>query len=190
MFRAIYNWIGKASHKKYGLPLLCFFFFIESIFFIIPVDPLLIVYCCEDRKKSLAFAAYATISSVIGAIVAYFIGLLLWDIIGQKLVLCFSSMERFNNLVEIYKKYESSAVLIAAFTPLPYKVVTLSAGFCRLPLIPFIFYSFIGRGLRFYSIALLIRIFGDKIKEFIDQYFNLLVMLFTILVCISLFLLK
>lgn len=190
MFRKIYDWFGKISKTKYGLPILCFFFFIESIFFFIPVDPLLIIYCCEHRKKSLYFALVATISSVFGGIVAYFIGAFLWNIVGYKIVLYFSSMESFNKLVNIYTQYESMAVLVAALTPVPYKVVTLSAGFCQLPFIPFVFYSFIGRGIRFFAIALLIRIFGDKIKNFIDQYFNLLVALFTILVLLSLFLIK
>jgi membrane protein YqaA with SNARE-associated domain len=190
MLKKIYNWFSNVSKQKYALPMLCFFFFIEAIFFIVPVDPLLIIYCCENRKKSLKFAALATISSVAGGIVAYYIGFFLWDAIGQNLVVYFSSINSFNRLVSAYKKYENAAVLIAAFTPVPYKIVTLSAGFCKLPLTTFIVFSFIGRGLRFFLIAILIRIFGDTIKQFIDQYFNLLVMLFTALVFLSLFLLN
>ena len=190
MFKSAYSWFQKASGEWYGLPILCFFFFIESIFFIVPVDPLLIVYCCEHRKNSLLFALLATISSVLGGIVAYFIGSLLWDSVGVLIIKHFASLESFENFANTYKKYESLAVLTAAFTPLPYKVVTLSAGFFKLPFMTFIIYSFIGRGLRFFSIALLITIFGDNIKNFIDRYFNLLVLLFMLLILVSFFLLK
>jgi membrane protein YqaA with SNARE-associated domain len=179
--KRIYYWCGQQVHTVYAVPLLAFLFFIEAIFFI-PVDPLLILYCIEDRMQSFYFAAIATVSSVAGGVMGYFIGYAIWESFGKMLVGMLFSPETFNHALQQYKHYESWAVLIAGFTPVPYKAVTLSAGFCKLPLIPFIIFSLIGRGARFFLIAFAIRIWGEQIKQYIDRYFNLLVILFTLLV--------
>jgi len=81
--------------------------------------------------------------------------------------------------------YQNWAVLIAGFTPLPYKAITISAGFCKLSIIPFIVCSIISRGARFFLIAGALYVWGARIKVFIDRYFNQLVLLFTILVVVS-----
>ena len=114
----------------------------------------------------------------------------MWEGIGAKLVSWIISENTFNNAVLKYKLYQNWAVLIAGFTPLPYKAVTLSAGFCKLSLMPFIVFSLISRGARFFLIAGAIRIWGIQIKNFIDRYFNQLVILFTIIIILSFLLLK
>lgn len=181
MLKRAYDWMGTHVHTPYATPFLAALFFIESIFFI-PVDPILMLFCLEDRRKSLYFAFVATIASVTGGIAAYFIGYAVWETFGQWLVALLFSQETFNNALRLYRDYESWAVLIAGFTPVPYKAVTLTAGFCKLPLIPFIVYSLIARGARFFLVASVIRIWGNEIKGFIDRYFNLLVVLFALLV--------
>lgn len=188
--RAIYDWMGKKAHSKHGIAWLCILFFIESSFFIIPVDPLLILFCVEHRKRSFFFATLATASSVLGGIFGYMIGFLLWDSIGAKLVDLFISQETFQVAVNRYTIYQAWAVLIGALTPVPYKAITISAGFCKLPIIPFIVYSIIGRGARFYLLAGAIYVWGAHIKEFIDKYFNYLVVAFTLLVVLSCLALK
>ncbi len=158
-------------------------FFIEAFFFV-PVDPLLILFCIQNKNKSLYYATIATISSVLGGAFGYFIGAILWSSVGAKLVSLFVSQNSFDQAVKIYKLYQNWAVLIAGFTPIPYKAITLSAGFCNLPIIPFIVFSIIGRGARFFLVAGLLRIWGDKVKYFIDRYFNQLVLLFVFLVVV------
>ena len=182
--KRLYDWFGRQVHSPYATPLLIFLFFIEAIFFV-PVDPLLILYCIEDRTKAFYYATLATLASVAGGIAAYYIGYAIWESVGQWLVHALFTQEQFDHAVHQYKLYESWAVLIAGFTPLPYKVVTLTAGFCKLPLVPFVVYSFISRGARFFLEAGIIRIWGAQIKEYIDRYFNLLVILFTALVIIT-----
>ncbi len=189
IIRKIYDWMGKKVHSKYANLWLATLFFIEAIFFI-PVDPLLILFCVENSKKSLKYAAIATLSSVAGGVFAYGIGKLMWDTIGINLVKWIISESVFNAAILKYKLYQNWAVLIAGFTPLPYKAVTLSAGFCGLSLLPFIFYSIISRGARFFLVAGSIRIWGPQIKIFIDRYFNQLVILFTIILIASVWLLK
>lgn len=176
----VYDWMGKQVHSPYATPLLAFLFFLEAIFFL-PVDPLLVLFCIEHKARAWYYATVATCASVAGGVCGYFIGLSIWETVGQKMIALFFSPEMFANAVELYKNYESWAVLIAGFTPIPYKLVTLTAGFCGLPLIPFIMYSFIARGARFYLVAFVISTWGEQIKEYIDRYFNILVALFLVI---------
>jgi len=187
--RKIYDWMGekvKSPHATYWLAGL---FFVEAFFFI-PVDPLLILFCVENNKRSLYYAGIATVSSVFGGVFGYFIGAILWNSVGQTLVNLVISQATFDQAIFKYKLYENWAVLIAGFTPLPYKAVTLSAGFCKLPLIPFIVFSFISRGARFFLLAGAIKIWGAHIKNFIDKYFNQLALLFMAIIVLGFWLIK
>lgn len=189
IIKKAYDWMGSKVHSKYSNVWLSALFFIEAVFFV-PVDPILILFCVENNKKSLRYAFIATISSVAGGIFGYFIGSFMWQSIGAKLVTWFITPQTFESAVLKYKLYQNWAVLIAGFTPLPYKAITLSAGFCQLPILPFILFSFIARGTRFFLIALTIRIWGPQIKYFIDRYFNQLVIIFTIVLISSFWLLR
>jgi membrane protein YqaA with SNARE-associated domain len=182
MLKRAYNWMGTHVHTSYAVPFLAALFFIESICFI-PVDPILILFCLEDRRKSLYFALVATLASVAGGITAYCIGYAVWETIGHALISLFCGTAKFNHALQLYRNYEMLVVLIGGFVPVvPYKLITLTAGFCKLPLIPFIGCSLLARGGRFFLEATLIKIWGNEIKEFIDRYFNLLVGLFALLV--------
>lgn len=189
MLKKLYDKLSCQVDKPYATPLLAVLFFIEAIFFV-PVDPLLILFCLENRKKALWFATVATIASVLGGILGYIIGFKFWDLFGKKLISFITTEKTFNSIREQYAAYEIWAVLLAGFTPFPYKAVTLTAGFCKLPIIPFIFCSFIARGARFFTVALVIRIWGASIKKFIDRYFNLLALLFVLLIIVAVFLLR
>ena len=183
--RRMYDWMGTKVHSTYAEAWLVALFFIEASFFVIPVDPLLILYCIENNKRSLYYATIATIASVLGGLFGYAIGFLMWDSIGIKLVDWIISEATFSQVVAKYKLYQNWVVLVAGFTPVPYKAITISAGFCKLPLMPFIIFSLIGRGARFFLIAGAIRLWGGYIKIFIDRYFNYLAVGFTIIVILS-----
>jgi len=185
VLKNIYNWMGRKVHSSYADVWLSALFFIEAVFFI-PVDPLLILFCIQNRKKSLYYATIATISSVTGGVFGYFIGAALWSSVGVTLISWAISESAFASAVETYRQYQNWAVLIAGFTPLPYKAITLSAGFCNLPIVPFIACSLLSRGARFFLVAGLLRIWGEQVKDFIDRYFNQLVLLFVALLIISL----
>ncbi len=186
--RKIYNWMENKTASKYAVLWLGFLFFVEAFFFL-PVDPLLILFCINNNKKSLYYALIATVSSVAGGIFGYTLGALLWSGIGSKMIGILISQTAFDSAILKYKLYQNWAVLIAGFTPLPYKAITLSAGFCKLNIVPFILFSLISRGARFFLLAGAIRIWGFQIKGIIDQYFNQLVILFTLLIVISFWLL-
>ena len=187
--RNLYDWMGEKVHSPYATWLLAVFFFIEAIFFF-PADPLLILFCVEKREKAWFYATVATAASVAGGVLGYYIGYWVWSLIGYKLVTVFSTQQTFLNLCEQYRLYQTWAVLVAGFTPIPYKLVTLTAGFCKLPLFPFILCSIIARGSRFYLVAGVISIWGKTIKKHIDRYFNTLLIIFTVLVLSTLLIFK
>ncbi len=181
MLKKLYDKLGSYVTSPYANYILASLFFIEAIFFI-PVDPLLVLFCLHNRKKSFFYATIATLSSVAGGICAYYCGLLLWESVGERLISLACSPQQFQNALLYFKEYENWAVIIGGLTPIPYKVITLSAGFCKLPLAPFIFFSLLARGIRFFLISSVIYVWGQAIKEYIDRYFNILVLLFTLLV--------
>ncbi len=189
IIRKTYDWMGSKVYSTYSTAWLALLFFVEAFFFF-PVDPLLILFCVQNSKKSIFYATIATVSSVVGGFVGYMIGSIMWQSVGIKLVSWVISEKTFYSAIAKYKMYQNWAVLIAGFTPLPYKAITLSAGFCNLPILPFIFFSLISRGARFFLIAGIIKIWGAQIKYFIDRYFNQLVILFTIVLMLSFWLLK
>ena len=181
--------MGASVHKEYAEPVLAFLFYLEAIFFF-PTDPMLILYCIEQPKKGMRYATIATIASVLGGITAYFIGFTLWNIMGQKII--HNSMvnyiltpKLFSYLSNLYRHYAWGAVLVAGFTPVPYKAATLTAGFCKISFGPFVLCSIISRGARFYLLALIISLFGDRIKKSIHTYFNVIVTLTLVIVALT-----
>ena len=187
--RELYDWMGSFTDSPYGDYMLGAFFFIEAIFFF-PADPLLVFILCKKTQKSIYYATIATIASVIGGVGGYYIGYSVWSLIGQKLVALITTEEAFKNLCEYYALRQNWAVLIAGFTPIPYKLVTLTAGFCKLSLLPFIVCSFIARGARFYLVGIVMYFWGKTIQKYIDQYFNTLVIIFMLLVLSTILMIK
>jgi len=168
--KGMYNWLGKHVHAPYGIYIFSLLVFIEG-FFIVPVSTLLAFYCLEDRKRTFLYAGIATVISAFSALAGYYIGTLLWNLTGTKLIGYLISEAKFNKLIEQFKAYEAFAVFVAAFTPVPFKVLTLTAGFCKLPLKTFLIFTILGRGIRFYLIATGIYIWGDAVNYFLNKYF-------------------
>lgn len=164
-------------------------FFCEAIFFPIPIDPLLILACLKNSSRCLYYGMLATLSSVLGGITAYFIGIYLWETVGFKLINLVSTPENFKAACIKLETYESWAVLIAGFTPFPYKAITLATGFCGAPLGPFIVFSLISRGARFMLIAAFAKHYGLKVQQYIDRYGSYMLILFTLICIMSYFLL-
>lgn len=179
--------INLCAHKHFQV-LMAILFFAEAIFFPIPIDPLLIVACLKRQDQCFYYATVATIASVLGGITAYLIGFLLWDNLGIKIINYFAAPDSFKNVCYQLERYESWAVLIAGFTPFPYKIMALVTGFCRLPIGPFIIFSLISRASRFVLIAFLAKRFGTKVQHYIDRYGMLLFIIFILICTISYYL--
>jgi membrane protein YqaA with SNARE-associated domain len=184
--RKLYDWMGTCVHSPYADFWLGFLFYVEAIFFL-PTDPLLIIFCLEKREKSFVYATIATIASVIGGLTGYAIGYFLWNTIGQQIIHnhllnYVLTPEKFCALSQLLKQNEWKTLLLAGIPPIPYKAVTLTAGFCQLSLLPFIVCSSIARGARFFIMAGIIHLYGDRIKHSIDKYFNIITAIIIIIV--------
>ncbi len=180
--------------SKWGALALFLFAFAESSFFPIPPDVLLIALCLGAVSRSFRFAAICLAGSIIGAVVGYGIGYFLWqDTAGNYTALAewfyahIFSKEAFLRVKSLYDEYNFWVVFTAGFTPLPYKVFTISGGLFHIDIVMFLIASVISRGLRFFLIAALIWKFGAPIKSFIDKYFNWLAIAFTVLLIGSFF---
>ncbi len=178
LLRKLYDWVLSWAHKKYSSAALFVLAFAESSFFPIPPDVLQIALSVAKPKKSFFYALISSIGSVLGGISGYFIGYFLFDSIGKLIIDALGYQAQFNYVGELYKSYAFLAILTAAFTPIPYKVFTIAAGFWKVGLMPLIAASVIGRSARFFLVAALFYFFGPKIKEFIDRYFNILTIVF------------
>ena len=188
--RSLYNWtLNKAEHK-YSTLILSAVSFAESSFFPIPPDILLIPMILARRLKAWMYAFVCTFSSVLGGVAGYAIGYFFYNSIGILIIETYHLSNYFNSFENYYNDYGILIVLGAGFTPFPFKFITIASGVFNLNIFLFIITAIIARGLRFYLLAGLLFIFGDKIKVLIDKYFNLLAVLFFILLVGSVLLIK
>ena len=190
LLRSLYNWTLKKAEHKYSSWVLSIVSFAESSFFPIPPDVLLIPMIIAKRTKAWTYAFICTLSSVFGGVAGYAIGFFLFNSIGTLIVEFYHLTNSFNTFENYYKEYGILIVLGAGFTPFPFKFITIASGVFSLNIFLFIFTAFIARGFRFYLLAILLFIFGEKIKFLIDKYFNILAVLFFILLIGSFMLIK
>lgn len=188
--KRLYNWVLGWAETKYGTPALAILAFAESSFFPIPPDVLLIALNLSKPKRAFYYASVCTVSSVLGGMLGYYIGLELMDLIGIKIIEWYHVMDKYEQIGDWYRQYDAMAVGVAGFTPIPYKVFTIAAGAFKISFPIFVLASIVGRGGRFFLVSALIYFFGPNIKEFIDKYFNLVVIVFTILLIGSFFIIK
>ncbi len=186
----LYNWtLTKAKHKN-AKWYLCLISFAESSFFPIPPDLLLIPMALANKLKSLFYAFICTFSSVIGGVAGYAIGYFFYNSVGTYIVEFYHLENSFSIFENYYKEYGILIVLGAGITPFPYKFITIASGVFGLNIFLFIIVSIIGRGSRFYLIALLLYFFGERIRLIIDKYFNILTIVFFILLVGSVFIIR
>ena len=179
--RKMYDWVLSWAHKKHSSFALFILAFSESSFFPVPPDVLQIALSVSKPKKAFFYALIASIGSVLGAVLGYFIGFFLFDTVGSGIINSLGYQAQFQTVGELYKSYAFLAILASAFTPIPFKVFTIAAGFWKVGLGPLILASVIGRSARFFLVGTLLYFFGPKMKEFIDKYFNWLTIIFFVL---------
>ncbi|MFQ5442971.1 MAG: YqaA family protein [Thermodesulfobacteriota bacterium] len=181
ILKRLYEWVLSWAHKPHGAVALFILAFAESSFFPIPPDILLIALCLSLARRSLYFALICSVGSVLGGVFGYAIGLYFMKFIGYNIIGFYGLTDKFDYIQTLYRNYDAWAVGIAGFTPIPYKVFTITAGAFKINFIVFVLASFVSRAARFFIVALLIRRYGEPIKEFIDRYFNILTLLFAAL---------
>ena len=182
MLRPLYNWtMAKASHP-HAEWWLALFAFVEASFFPIPPHPILGLMCLAEPKKAVRFAAIATLASVLGGLLGYAIGHFLYDTVGAQLLSALHLTESFPRAACYLREYGTEIIMIKGATPIPFKQLTITAGFIAMPLIPFILASLVSRAISFMIVGVLFRLFGAPIKAFIDKYLGLAVAGFVVLV--------
>lgn len=185
--RHMYDWVLSFAHKPYGTWALGGLSFIESSFFPIPPDVLLGPMCLGERRKSMWFATVTTVGSVLGAFLGYLIGM---GAIHLALLIPGITQEKVDWLAGEFGARGTWYVFIAALTPIPFKLLTITAGSVSMPLLPFALACVVGRGIRFFGVAGVFWWIGPKAMPFIDKYFNLLCIIFTVLLVGGFLLLK
>jgi membrane protein YqaA with SNARE-associated domain len=181
MLRRLYYWILHWAKTAYGTWALFLLSFCESSFFPVPPDILLIALAVARPKKSFFYALVCSAGSVLGGCLGYLIGWQFMAGIGEKVISFYGLTSKVEYIQNLYMKYDALAIGIAGFTPIPYKVFTISAGALSINFYVFILASLVSRSLRFFLVGWLIYRFGPGIQFFIGKYFNILTVVFTIL---------
>lgn len=183
LVRRLYNWVISWAETPHALPALFVLAFVESSVFPIPPDVLLIPMNLARPRRGFFYAAVCSAGSVLGGMFGYLLGYLLKDAVKT---FCIGYIPGFSQQVWdlVVLKYNENAflaVFTAAFTPIPYKVFTIAGGFCEISFLTLVLASLLGRSARFFAVSTLFYFFGPWAKAFIDRYFNLLTVVFALL---------
>ena len=182
MLRSLYEWtMAKAAHR-HAEWWLAAFAFVEASFFPIPPHPLLGLMCLAEPKKAIRFAMIATLASVAGGLLGYAIGYGLYETVGTQLLGALGLTESFPKAACYLREYGAEIIMIKGATPIPFKLLTITAGFIEMPLLTFIGASLVSRSISFMIVGVLFRLFGAPIKAFIDKYLGLVTAGFVIAV--------
>ena len=179
--RKIYDSVFHLSKENGAIYWLFAVAFIESSFFPIPPDVMLIPMILAAPKKAWSIAGVATVGSVIGAYLGYAIGFYFFQLIAEPLLNFYGYLEKFNSFKELYNQYGAWIVLGAGITPFPYKIITIASGVVHMNLIVFTIASIIARGMRFFLVAWLLKKYGETMREFIEKNLGWLSVLFLLL---------
>ena len=180
VIRRMYDWVIGWADSPYGLWALFFIAFIESSVFLIPPDVLLLALAFGAPKKSFKFAIVCAVGSVLGAVGGYFIGQFFYDSIGIWVVETYGLSAKMKVVEKLYNDNAFMALLAAGFTPIPFKVFTIASGMMKIPLSTLVLASAISRTGRFILVAAFVFFLGEKARVYIEKYFELLTIVFTI----------
>lgn len=185
LMRRLYGWTYGWSRKKSSDYALFAIAFTESSFFPVPPDVLLIPLTVTHPKSWWKKALICTAGSVCGAFFGYLIGVLFYETAGMAIINFYDLHEAVISLNEMYARNAFLTIFAGAFTPIPYKLMTIMAGFGKIPLLTLFAASVLGRGGRFFIVAAALRLFGPKIQYTIEKYFNILSVIFLILLILG-----
>ncbi len=185
LLRNTYDWVIGWAAKKQAEKALAGISFVESSVFPIPPDPLLIAMVMSKPERYLRFALICTTASVLGGLFGYFIGFALFETIGRWVVDTYHLQANFDKLGGWYENNALLAVFTAAFTPIPYKLVAISAGVFQVNIAAFIVASILGRGGRFFAVAWLMHHFGRRYKDKIEKYIDVISLAFVALLILG-----
>ena len=181
MLRRLYDWTISLAQSPYALWALAVVAFVESSFFPIPPDVLMIPMIIARPSRAFVIAGIATIASVLGGLFGYYIGAVLMETVGQPILEVYGKADSFEEMSAVFNEYGAWAVVVAGVTFLPFKVITIASGVTGLPLGVFIVSSIFARALRFFLVAALLWKFGAPIRDFIERRLGLMFIVFCVL---------
>jgi len=177
MLRRIYDWCIDAAHKPYALWIMAAVAFAESSFFPVPPDVMLIPMSLARPARAWLYATICTAASVLGGVLGYAIGALLYDSLGQWVIQLYGLGDKVEAFRTGYAEYGAWIILLKGLTPIPYKLVTITSGFANFNIWLFVVLSVIARGGRFFVVAILLNRYGDWIRVRIEKHLGLWVSL-------------
>jgi membrane protein YqaA with SNARE-associated domain len=181
MMRRFYDWMMEKAGDSRAPWALASISFVESSFFPIPPDVMLIPMVLSRRENAWWYATIATVASVVGGLLGYAIGYFAYQAIGLPILEFYGKEHALDGFIAFVHTYGVPAVIIKGMTPIPYKVVTIAAGVAHMDLLAFIGASIIARAMRFFLVAGLLYWFGQPIREFIERRLSLVTTIFVVL---------
>jgi membrane protein YqaA with SNARE-associated domain len=169
MLRRLYDWCIAAAGKPHAAWIMGIVSFVESSFFPVPPDAMLIPMSLARPDKAYFFATLCTVTSVAGGVLGYAIGYFLYESLGLWLMQLYGYGGKIEAFRQAYVEWGTWIILLKGVTPIPYKIVTIASGFTGYPFIPFVLLSFIARGMRFFLVAFLIHRFGPQARAIIEE---------------------
>ena len=188
--RRLYAWLLHWAGHKYNILALSILSFLEASIFPIPVDPLLLAMGFAKPKRSIYYALLTTLFSVLGAIGGYYIGYLAWQSISPFFFQYVFSQEKFEMVVSHLRNATFISIFVAGFSPIPFKIFTISGGVVAAPLGPFVLASILSRGLRYFALGTMVYFMGARAKIWIDENFEKMTYIVSALLVLTVVLLK
>lgn len=181
----IRNWTINKSHGTRAKIWLAIFSFTEASFFIIPPDIFLLAILINNGAKWIYYSTLTTVASVAGALLGYSFGFLFFDWAGELIINAYNLQEQMELVKKLFDDNAFWAMFLSAFTPIPFKVFTISAGFFKIDILVFLLASLLGRGMRFFAVGYIVKVFGKQMARYAFRYFNWLTLAVLIIVILA-----
>jgi len=178
--RKLYDWMMRMAASDKAPWALALVSFLESSMFPIPPDVMLVPMVLADRQKAWRYAAIATLASVIGGMAGYAIGYFLLDLVGKPILVFYGLGDKLAQFKQLFLDYGVEILLIKGMTPIPYKLLTISAGWAGMNLAAFTAASIVTRAMRFFLVTALLYFFGEPIRDFIEKRLTLVTTAFAV----------
>ncbi len=188
--RQLYHWALKWADHRHNVKALSILSFVEAFIFPIPPDPLLLAMGAGKPHRAIWYAAVTTVSSILGGLAGYMLGYFVWELTSGFFFQYVFSEATFYKVVETFQNHTFVSLFVAALTPIPFKVFTVAGGVAHLPIVPFILASIVGRGLRFFTLGLIMYKFGKPAMRLIEKHFEILSVVFAVLLIAGFYVLK
>ena len=172
----IQDWVDHRAHGKVAKVWLAIFSFTEASFFVVPPDVFLLAILINNGTRWIHYASITTVASVAGGLLGYLFGFFFFDLLGEFIINTYHLQSQMITVSEMFSNNAFWTIFISAFTPIPFKVFTISAGFFHINLWVFLVASLLGRGMRFFAVGYIVKVFGKQMARSAFKYFNWIVL--------------